>query len=136
MEFTYSAADQGSDPPSSPRRRRILWIAVIIATLVVIGGCAAVIALPPMFAARQLDPAINSSTGLPDGRYLMPITASYHRDAECWFRGVPHGPNLPQDFTTDVTVYGSGLVQCAGATYGDVAFVVANGVATISKSNP
>lgn len=132
MEFTYSASDQGFDPPRSPRRRRITMIAVIISTLVVIAGCAAAIALPPMFAARQLDPRTNAATGLPDGRYLMAVEASYHRDDQCWFRGIPRGPNLPVDTTAEVTVYGTGPRQCAGATYGDVVFVVSKHIAALS----
>ena len=120
----------------SARSRRLLLVAGAVAALVVLGGCAAAVLLPPWLAAQSLDPAINARTGLADGTYVMSATAAFHRDEDCWFRGNPYSSGQPSRESLEVTVYGSGPIQCAGATYGQVVFAVDQGRAVVIKSNP
>ena len=110
----------------SPRRR--LLTVVLVGLLVL--GAVALVQVPRMLAARQLDPAVNSATGLPDGSYVLEVDASMHQGDRCWFRGPIRG--LPA--AGEVTVAGSGTVQCAraGDYIGRVRVTVVDGRATIT----
>jgi hypothetical protein len=87
-------------------------------------------------AARQsLTSAVNA-TPLPDGDYLIRTEASFHEAGECWFRGELQGPSAKagKQTTSDVLVYGRGLLQCGGPTesYADVHITVSDGTAAIT----
>ena len=125
-----------SGEPRSSRSKRLIIAAVSVTAFVVLGGCAALVLVLQWSAVKSLDPAINTRTGLPDGRYLMTADASFHQDDRCWFRGHPIGAHLSAADSPEVTVYGTGPFPCAGAADGQVNFVVTDGVATVTDSSP
>jgi hypothetical protein len=120
----------------SRRAKRLSIAAIAVTGFVVLGGCAALIIAPQWTGATTLDPAINTRTGLPDGRYFMTATATFHQDDRCWFRGNPQGAHLNATESPEVTVYGTGPFACAGATSSQVNFTVTHGTATITESSP
>jgi hypothetical protein len=115
---------------------RLIIAAISVTALVVLGGCAALIIVPQWTAANTLDPAINTRTGLPDGRYLMTADASFHQDDQCWFRGHPQGTQLTVADSPEITIYGTGPIPCAGAADGQVNFTITHGIASITDSSP
>jgi hypothetical protein len=119
-----------------PRTKRLTMAAVAAAAFIGLGGCAGLLLVPKLIAEKSLDPAINTHTGLPDGTYVMTATASFHRGDQCWFRGNPQGAHLSATDAPEITVYGTGAIPCAGATYGQVSMTVTDGNATITRSNP
>jgi hypothetical protein len=135
MSTMYPPYEPGGSEPKGHRWRRIKIATVTVLAFVGLGACAALVVFPQRTAAKSLDPAINEQTGLPDGKYLMIATATFHRDGECWFRGNPQGSGLSATSSPEVTVYGAGDIQCAGSTYGQVLFTVSAGAAKITKSN-
>lgn len=117
--------------------RIIAWINIGAS---IIGGIvfAALIALGVLFAASpnnpfNLDPAMNTRTGLSDGSYVITsVGVRVNLDSGCSYGG----PALTMSGSEvkDVTVYGSGPVQCPDLVQvGAVHFDVAGGVATITS---
>lgn len=90
-------------------RRRLVTLIVLI--LLVLGVVAA-IQVPQWMWRGSLDATVNERTGLPDGEFVLEPQGSMHEGDACWFRGAIRGH--PE--AGDVTVAGTGAVQCAGAS--------------------
>jgi hypothetical protein len=112
--------------------RIIAWINIgvsIVAGFVVI----LLVAFGVIFSANvasTLDPVTNAQTGLADGRYAMQPERWVSISDECTYGG----PVISSDSTPagDVTVYGTGLIECPNLTEVSVVlFEVRDGVARI-----
>lgn len=111
------------------RRRRVV---TVIALLLLVLVAVAVVQVPRLIAARSLDPAVNTQTGLADGSYVLEPTASMHDGERCWFRGPVRGLSA----AGEVTIAGRGAVECAGEQdyVGRVTFTVVDGRADIARA--
>lgn len=110
-------------------RRRLITLALLLAAVL---GVIAALQVPQWIWRQSLDASVNLRTGLPDGAYVMDPTTSMHEGRDCWFRGPVRG--VPD--AAEITIAGSGLVQCAASTdfIGRVHFTVAGGEATIDRA--
>lgn len=118
----------GEGPLLRTRRRQLMTICLLVLIIL-----AAVVALQArhMMWSRNLDPAINARTGLPDGTYVLEPSTAMHEAGACWFRGTLRGMHD----RGEVTIAGEGPVQCAGEDYeGLVLFSVDGGTAAITRS--
>ena len=112
--------------------RIIAWlnIAVSIVAGVVIAVLAVIGVIFTAEVASTLDPSINSKTGLADGQYALDPSRRVNFDDECSYGGTVSMPGNPN--VGDVTVYGSGPVECPNLV--EVQFVlidVTGGIARI-----
>ena len=113
------------------------WIGIVGLILSVVGGIIAVIFV--MAAANvvmgSVDPAKNSQTGLPDGNYGMNPNSSARINDRCSFGGVPINAETNETMASDVTVAGSGAIECGtgSGTPDVILFTVTDGVAKIVK---
>ena len=90
-------------------------------------------------ATESMDPANNSRTGLADGRYVMDPNTSIVIMNDCSYSGLPYSADTNEPGPDNVTVVGSGPIQCPGGSTGSsvdvsrVWFTVTGGTASIDS---